>query len=132
MKNIKTFIKVAACSMGMVLATAGHAEGINAASEMGIVTIVQPISVVTGKNPAEVYKAMQNMSEAIRKMPGLVNDVVLENKNPAIKPAYVHVMRWKDQRSWEAMFANLEFQKAIKNNAGYFVVDAAGIYTPMK
>jgi heme-degrading monooxygenase HmoA len=118
--------------MGLVLATLGHAEGINAANEMGIVTIVQPIAVNAGKNPAEVYKAMQNMAAAIRKMPGLVNDVVLENKNPSIKPAYVHVMRWKDQKSWEAMFANLEFQKAIKANAGYFVVDGAGIYTPMK
>jgi heme-degrading monooxygenase HmoA len=114
------------------LATAGHAAGIKAASEMGVVTIAQPIAVVAGKNPAEVYEAMQNMSDVIRKIPGLVNDVVLENKNPEIKPSYVHVMRWKDQKSWEAMFANLEFQKAIKNNAGYFVVDGAGIYTPMK
>jgi heme-degrading monooxygenase HmoA len=132
MKNFKTIIKAAICSLGFLLVTSGHAEGINAASEMGIVTIVQPIAVVSGKNPAEVYKAMQNMSAAIRKMPGLVNDVVLENKNPAISPAYVHVMRWKDQKSWEAMFANVDFQKAIKNNAGYFAIDAAGIYTPMK
>jgi heme-degrading monooxygenase HmoA len=132
MKNFKTFFKTAICSLGFLLVTAGHAEGINAASEMGIVTIVQPIAVIPGKNPAEVYKAMQNMAGAIRKMPGLVNDVVLENKNPAISPAYVHVMRWKDQKSWEAMFANADFQKAIKINAGYFAIDAAGIYTPMK
>jgi heme-degrading monooxygenase HmoA len=132
MKNRMSFIKLAVCSMGLALASMGHAEGINASAEMGIVTIVQPIAVTAGKNPADVYKAMQNMATAIRKMPGLVNDVVLENKNPSIKPAYVHVMRWKDQKSWEAMFANLEFQKAIKENAGYFTVDGAGIYTPMK
>jgi quinol monooxygenase YgiN len=99
---------------------------------MGTVTIVQPFDAAPGKNPAEVYKAMQNMAATIRKMPGLVDDAVLENKNPAIKPTHVHVMRWKDQKSWEAMFSNADFQKAIKDNASYFMVDAAGIFTPMK
>jgi hypothetical protein len=30
------------------------------------------------------------------------------------------------------MFSNPVFQKAIKDNASYFAVDAAGIFTPMK
>ena len=132
MKKFNTFIKVAICSMGFLLAAAGHAEGINRAASMATVTIVQPFDAAPGKNPAEVYKAMQNMANAVRKMPGLVDDVVLENKNPAIKPTHVHVMRWKDQKSWEAMFSNPEFQKTIKENAGFFVVDGAGIFTPMK
>ena len=132
MKKLNAFIKVVICSMGFLLATAGHSEGINRAASMATVTIVQPFDAVPGKNPAEVYKAMQNMVAAIRKMPGLVDDVVLENKNPAIKPTHVHVMRWKDQKSWEAMFSNAEFQKTIKDNASYFVVDGAGIFTPMK
>ena len=132
MKIRNALIKVAICSLGFVFASGGHAEGINSAAAMATVTIVQPFDAAPGKNPAEVYKAMQNMANAVRKMPGLVEDVVLENKNPAIKPTHVHVMRWKDQKSWEAMFSNAEFQKAIKDNASYFVVDAAGIFTPMK
>lgn len=132
MNKINALIKVAICSVGMLLAAATHAEGINNAAAMATVTIVQPFDAAPGKNPAEVYKAMQNMANAVRKMPGLVDDVVLENKNPAIKPTHVHVMRWKDQKSWEAMFSNAEFQKAIRDNASYFVVDAAGIFTPMK
>jgi heme-degrading monooxygenase HmoA len=132
MKNLNSLIKAAVCSLGLLLATAGHAEGINTAAAMAVVTIVQPFDAAVGKNPADVAKAMQNMVNAIRKMPGLVDDVVLENKNPAIKPTHVHVMRWKDQKSWEAMFSNAEFQKAIKDNASYFTVDAAGIFTPMK
>jgi heme-degrading monooxygenase HmoA len=132
MKLRNALIGVALCSLGFLLATGGHAEGINNAAAMANVTIVQPFDAAPGKNPAEVYKAMQNMANAVRKMPGLMDDVVLENKNPSIKPTHVHVMRWKDQKSWEAMFSNAEFQKAIKENASFFAVDAAGIFTPMK
>lgn len=132
MKKRSALLNFAICSVGLMLASSGHAEGINSAASMATVTIVQPFDAAPGKNPAEVYKAMQNMVTAIRKMPGLVDDVILENKNPAIKPTHVHVMRWKDQKSWEGMFANAEFQRAIKENVGYFSVDAAGIFTPMK
>jgi quinol monooxygenase YgiN len=99
---------------------------------MATVTIVQPFDAAPGKDPAEVYKAMHNMVNSIRKIPGLLDDVVLENKNPAIKPTHVHVMRWKDQKSWEGMFSNADFQKTIKENARFFTIDAAGIFTPMK
>ena len=132
MKKIYSLTQVAVCSMGFLLTGALHAQGLNSAAAMATVTIVQPFDAAPGKNPAEVYKAMQNMANAVRKMPGLVDDAVLENKNPAIKPTHVHVMRWKDQKSWEAMFSNAEFQKTIKDNASYFVVDGAGIFTPMK
>lgn len=132
MKKIYALTHVAVCSMGFLLTGALHAQGLNSAAAMATVTIVQPFDAAPGKNPAEVYKAMQNMANAVRKMPGLVDDAVLENKNPAIKPTHVHVMRWKDQKSWEAMFSNAEFQKTIKDNASYFVVDGAGIFTPMK
>ncbi len=132
MKKRIALLKIAVCSMGLLLAAAVNAQGINPPAAMGTVTIVQPFDAAPGKNPADVYKAMQNMAAAVRKMPGLVDDAVLENKNPAIKPTHVHVMRWKDQKSWEAMFSNPDFQKAIKDNASYFSVDAAGIFTPMK
>jgi len=132
MKKRSALLNFAIYSVGLILASSGHAEGINSTASMATVTIVQPFDAAPGKNPADVYKAMQNMVTAIRKMPGLVDDVILENKNPAIKPTHVHVMRWKDQKSWEGMFANAEFQKAIKENVGYFSVDAAGIFTPMK
>jgi quinol monooxygenase YgiN len=132
MKNRNVRIKLLFCAIGLLAADLGHTQGINSAAAMAVVTIVQPFDAAPGKSPAEVYKAMQAMAAAVRKMPGLVDDVVVENKNPGIKPTHAHVMRWKDQKSWEAMFSNAEFQKAIKDNASYFVVDAAGIFTPMK
>jgi quinol monooxygenase YgiN len=132
MKNRMSFIKIALASLGLMFVTSGQAQSINPPSAMGTTTIVQPFDAAPGKAAADVYKAMQNMVAVVRKMPGLVDDVVMENKNPAIKPTHVHVMRWKDQKSWETMFTNAEFQKAIKDNASFFTVDAAGIFTPMK
>jgi quinol monooxygenase YgiN len=132
MKQLNTIVKVTVCALGIALGSAAVAEGINTPQSMKVVTIVQPFDAAPGKDPAEVYKAMQNMVTAIRKMPGLVDDVVLESKNMSVKPTHVHVMRWKNQKSWEAMFSDPKFQQTIKDNAGYFVVDAAGIFTPMK
>ena len=128
----KPLLALALSTAALLWSAAAPAQSLNPPAAMGTTTIVQPFDAAPGKNPAEVYKAMQAMVAVVRKMPGLVDDVVLENKNPAIKPTHVHVMRWKDQKSWEAMFSNADFQKAIKDNAGFFNVDAAGIYTPMK
>lgn len=132
MKNFKSLVQIATVSLTLAFASAGQAQSINSPASMGTTTIVQAFDAAPGKSSAEVYKAMYNMVSTIRKMPGLVDDVVLENKNPANKPSHVHVMRWRDQKSWEQMFASAEFQKAIKENASYFVVDAAGIFTPVK
>lgn len=132
MKNIKSLIRIASVSLAFACTSGAQAQGVNLPASMGTTTIVQAFDAAPGKSSAEVYKAMQNMVNAIRKMPGLVDDVVLENKNPANKPSHVHVMRWRDQKSWELIFSNAEFQKAIKENSSYFVIDAAGIFTPVK
>lgn len=132
MKNITSLIKVALCALGLSFAMGSQAQSVNTSASATGTTIVQSFEPAAGKNAADVYKAMMNMVTAIRKMPGLVDDVVLENKNPANKPTHVHVMRWKDQKSWEAMFSNAEFQKTVKENVAYFKVDAANIFVPVK
>lgn len=131
MKSPTPFFRIAAFTVGVLLAGASYSQTLNSTSSMAVVTIAQPFEVAPGKNPAEVRKAMLAMASVIRKMPGLVDDVVLENKSTANQPSHVHVMRWKDQRSWESMFGNADFQKALRENATYFKVDAARIFTPM-
>ena len=96
------------------------------------VTIVIPLAAAAGKSRDEVVKAMQNIVAVIRKQPGLIDEVLMENKNPANKPTHVHVTRWREQKNWEAVFTNAEFQQAINANVAFFAVDAAGIYTPVK
>ena len=96
------------------------------------VTIVIPLVAAAGKSRDDVLKAMQNIIAVIRKQPGLIDEVLMENKNPANKPTHVHVTRWREQKNWEAVFTNAEFQQAINANVAFFTVDAAGIYTPVK
>ena len=96
------------------------------------VTIVIPLAAAAGKNRDEVVKAMQNIVAVIRKQPGLLDEVLMENKNPANKPTHVHVMRWRELKNWEMVFINAEFQKAMASNSAFFTVDSAGIYTPVK
>jgi len=96
------------------------------------ITIVIPVNSVAGKGREEVKQAMAAMNEVIRKQPGLIDEQLLENKNPANKPNYVHVMRWRALKDWEAVFAKPEFQKAIAIHTSTITVDGAGLYTPVK
>ena len=96
------------------------------------VTIVIPLVAAAGKSRDDAVKAMQNIVAVIRKQPGLIDEVLMENKNPVNKPSHVHVTRWREQKNWEAVFTNAEFQQAIDANMAFFTVDGAGIYTPVK
>jgi quinol monooxygenase YgiN len=96
------------------------------------VTIVIPLNGVGASREASV-KAMQAVQAVVRKLPGLIDEVLMENKNPANKPSHVHVMRWREQKNWEAVFTNPEFQKVFQASSAFLaVVDSAGIYTPVK
>jgi len=54
MKKRSALLKLAICSVGLVWACAGNAEGINGAASMATVTIVQPFDAAPGNDPAEV------------------------------------------------------------------------------
>ena len=96
------------------------------------ITIVIPLNAIGAWREASV-KAIQVVQTGVRQQPGLIDDVLMENKNPANKPSHVHVMRWREQKNWEAVFANPEFQKALQANSAFLaVVDGAGIYIPVK
>jgi len=96
------------------------------------VTIVIPLAAGAGKSRDEAVKAMQNIAAVIRKQPGLLDEVLMENKNANNKFSHVHVMRWRDMKNWESVFASAEFNKAMAANAGFFTLDGAAIYTPVK
>lgn len=126
----KMFCNALALVMASSVASTALAQAQPAALEG--VTIVIPLAAADGKSRADVVKAMRNMVAVIRKQPGLIDEVLMENKNPANKPTHVHVTRWRDQKNWEAVFTNPEFQQAMSANAAFFNVDGAGIYTPVK
>jgi len=66
------------------------------------VTIVIPLAAGAGKSRDEAVKAMQNIAAVIRKQPGLLDEVLMENKNANNKFSHVHVMRWRDMKNWKA------------------------------
>ncbi len=96
------------------------------------ITIVIPLNAIGASRDASV-KSMQAIAAVVRKQPGLIDDVLMEHKNPANKPSHIHVMRWRDMKGWEAVFINPEFQKILQAHAATVQVqDAAGVYTPVK
>jgi quinol monooxygenase YgiN len=100
-------------------------------AQVGI-TIVIPLNAIGASRESSV-KSMQAIAAVIRKQPGLIDEVLMEHKNPANKPSHVHVMRWQDMKNWEVLIVNPEFQKALQAHAATVQVqDAAGVYTPVK
>ncbi len=128
MSRRHTFFAAAVLGSALALPDAAFAQ----AKPTEGVTIVIPLNAIGASREASV-KAMQAVQAVVRQQPGLIDEVLMENKNPANKPSHVHVMRWREQKSWETVFANPEFQKVFQANTGLLsVVDSAGIYTPVK
>jgi hypothetical protein len=96
------------------------------------VTIVIPLNAIGNSREASV-SSMKAIAAVVRKQAGLIDDVVMEHRNPANKPSHVHVMRWKEMKNWEAVHGDPEFQKILQaNKASVQVQDGAGVYTPIK
>ena len=105
----------ARCSMALTAAigavSSAQAQSSPAAPEG--VTIVIPLAAASGKSRDDVVKAMQNIVAVIRKQPGLLSEVLMENKSPTNKPTHVHVTRWREMTNWELVFANADFQTVM-------------------
>ena len=93
------------------------------------VMIVIPLAAAAGKDRNDVVKAMQSVVAVIRKQPGLLDEVLMENRNPTNKPSHVHVTRWRELKNWETVFADAEFQKAMASSSGLFTVEGAQVST---
>jgi heme-degrading monooxygenase HmoA len=132
MKNFLKSIQIVLCAGLLAVGVSAQAQATKEAAAKPGVTIVQPVNMLAGKDPVASRKAVEHIRATIQKMPGFIEDEMLMNKNPANKPSHVHVMRWQDQKNWEAMFSNVEFQKAVKEAVKYVEVDGALLYVPVK
>jgi quinol monooxygenase YgiN len=122
---------LAATALFVSVALAPHSFAQTKPLQEGV-TIVIPLNATGASREASV-KAMKAIAAVVEKQPGLIEGVLMEHRNPANKPSHVHVMRWKDMKSWEAVHANPEFQKILQaNTATVQVQDGAGVYTPVK
>mgnify|MGYP003383359062 CR=1 FL=1 len=96
------------------------------------VTIVVPFVPVAGKNRDDIVKAMKNVAAVISRQPGVIDGALMEARSPGNNPAFVHVARWRERKHWDALFSNPEVIQVMKANAGFFRLDAAGVYIPVE
>lgn len=86
------------------------------------VTLDDPNTVITvmeftAKDPsqrAELAKRMTAIRDYIRKQPGLIDNAVMQNRNPGNKPDFAGVSRWKSFKDWENLWLKEDVQKMVR------------------
>ena len=83
-------------------------------SDQKATTVVIAIQLKPGVQRTQFLKATQPIIQQIKKQPGLLHSDFFENINPALKPGFVHVMRWKSFKEWENMIVNGVLDKLLE------------------
>lgn len=78
-----------------------------------VITVMQ-FSAKSEASRAELKKRMAAMRDYLRTQPGLVENALMENRNPAVKPHYVGVSRWKSFKDWERLWLKPETQLLVR------------------
>ena len=81
-----------------------------------VVTVMQ-FSVKNPESKPELLKRMGAIRDYVRKQPGLIDNVLMENRNGDAQPSYVGVSRWKSFKDWEILWTKPELQKLVADNA---------------
>ncbi len=116
-----------------LLLSAGNASAQTTETTRGNpLTIVIPISVNKSSPAAETTAALKATQAFIKQQPGLIDEQLMESKNPDAKPSHVHVTRWKNLASWENLFSNPEFNALNAKYHNAYTIDAAQLYLPVK
>ena len=95
-----------------------------------VVTVMQ----FSAKSPAvkpELMKRMTAIRDFIRKQPGYVDNVLMENRNPDTQPNFVGVSRWKSIKDWEALWTKPELQKLVASASEVGNI-SPGSFAPIK
>lgn len=96
------------------LLAAAPAQAAPALDDPSTVVTVMQFSARDAASKAELQKRMADMRDYIRKQPGYIENVLMENRNSDAKPHYVGVSRWTSFKDWEAMWLKPEFQKLVR------------------
>jgi heme-degrading monooxygenase HmoA len=95
-----------------------------------VVTVMQFTAKDAASRP-ELQKRMAAMRDFLRKQPGYIENVLMENRNTDAKPDYVGVSRWKSFKDWEKLWLMPEVQKLVAsiNEVGQI---NPGTFAPVK
>jgi heme-degrading monooxygenase HmoA len=95
------------------------------------VTIAMDMTVAKSASNEDLDQALRRLTAAVRKQPGLLNQVVLKNAVPTHRPTHVYVTRWRTLGDWERMLANPEIQQVTNQYRSVFTLDSTDVYTPV-
>ena len=113
-----------------MLGMSAHAQT-PALDDPAVAVNVMQISAKNAAAMPELKKRLVTMREYIKKQPGFIENAFLENRNPAAKPQFVGVSRWKSFKDWEALWQQEEFQKMVRS-VGEVGVIVPGSFSSVK
>lgn len=122
----------AVLSLALALSgAAASAHDVPALDDPSTVVTVMQFSARSAATRAQLQERMGAIREYIRKQPGYIENALMENRNPANKPDFVGVSRWKSFKDWEALWLKPDFQKLV-TAVGEVGDITPGTYSPVK
>jgi heme-degrading monooxygenase HmoA len=114
-----------------LLGTTVSAQGVPALDDPNTVVTVMQFSARNATARAPLQERMGAIRDYIRKQPGYIENVLMENRNTGGKPDFVGVSRWKSFKDWEALWLKPEFQKLVAAAGEHGEINP-GTFSPVK
>ena len=115
----------------LTLTSTASAQGVPALDDPNTVVTVMQFTARNAASRAPLQERMGAIRDYIRKQPGFIENALMENRNPANKPDFVGVSRWKSFKDWEALWLKPEFQKLVAAVSDVGEINP-GTYSPVK
>jgi quinol monooxygenase YgiN len=96
------------------------------------VTIAMSITAASNASREDVQRALQSLTATVRKQPGLIDQIVLQNVVRSHQPSHVYVTRWRTLAAWEAMLTNAEFRKIADQYQRLVTLEKTAVYMPLE
>jgi hypothetical protein len=116
--------------MVLVLETLpGMAQGQPASPE---VVIVMSLSVEQTASQETIRDRARELTAELRKQPGALDDMVLQNAARGSSAEYILLMRWRRREDWEAMLANTELWQTLNKSAHPFKLERTAMFRQLQ
>ena len=128
---MKFYKFIAIASLAVTLPLAANAAPVPALDDTNTVVTVMQFSAKSAAVRPELLKRMALIRDYIRKQPGHIDNVLMENRNGDAQPSYVGVSRWRSFKDWEAMWTKVELQKMVASASEVGTINP-GTFAPVK
>lgn len=97
------------------VATAAGAQAVLPLDDPNTTLTVMQFSARDTASRPELMKRMAAVRDFMRKQPGCIENVLVQNINPDAKPHFVGVSRWASIKDWEGSWLKPEMQALVKS-----------------